>query len=89
MGMFGYSNLPPGCTNRDIDRAAGADTSPESDEVYGLLEDAECAPDLIDKVIEIVDGLADRAYAERECPVCDKRREAEARAYYEAHPERI
>lgn len=69
--IFGW-DLPPGCSIGDIERHfGGGDPSPESEKVYELLENAECDQDLIDKVCDIVDGLAAKAYAD--CPQCERR----------------
>lgn len=78
MGIFGW-DLPPGCTSGDIERAfGGGDPSPESEEIYEMLEAAEVDQTIIDKVCEIVDRLA-----LKECPEC-VRRQNEAEAVFEA-----
>lgn len=78
MGIFGW-DLPPGCSIRDIERQAGPDPSPESEEVYEILDNAEVNQTVIDKVCAIVDRLA-----LKECPVCiQKQNEAETKAQAE------
>ena len=84
MGKFGW-DLPPGCTMGDIEQHfGGGDPSPESDQVFELLETAEVAQDLIDKVCEIVDTLA---YKAANCKECIRRQEAEADKHFrETYP---
>lgn len=67
MSKFGW-DLPPGCSMRDIEQAAGGDEpSPESEHVLELLESVEFTreeQEAVDKVVMYVDDLArDRAYA--------------------------
>jgi len=56
MNKFGWS-YPPGCSGPPDDEPA---ISPQSEEVCFILEEeAGCAPEIIDKVVKIVDGMAD------------------------------
>lgn len=72
--IFGWS-YPPGCSGVPDDEST---ISPESEEIYSILEDAECEQEIIDKVTIIVDNLAYKAI---NCPECEKR-SAEAEAKY-------
>lgn len=54
----GNSNLPPGCTNRDIDRAyEGRDPTPEEDRVLELLEAHNVPTEACDEIMNIIDSL--------------------------------
>lgn len=71
MGKFGWS-YPPGCSGPPDDEY---ESSPESDEVCGLLNEAGIDIAIIDKVCEIIDRLA-----YRECEKCTREQnEAEAK----------
>jgi len=75
--IFGWS-YPPGCSGVPDDEA---DISPQSEEISGILEDADVEQEIIDRVVKIVDILADKA---ANCPVCEKRSaEAEEKYYRE------
>ena len=79
--IFGWS-YPPGCSGPPGDTG---DISPQSEEIYNILEDASCEQELIDAVCKIVDDLA---YAAINCPECNKRAaEAEAKFYEETKHE--
>lgn len=60
--MFGgNSNLPPGCTTSDIERAAGGrDPTAEEDEILSILEIAHVDSEVCDQVMERVGKLCDR-----------------------------
>ena len=76
--IFGWS-YPPGCSGPPTDD--GAALSPQSEEVYCILEDVGCEQKVIDGVVKIVDDLADLA---AHCPRCEKQRnEAELQLYKE------
>lgn len=69
--VFGWS-YPPGCSGPP----EYPDPAPQSLEVWGILEGAGVDESVIETVIEIVDGLAEKA---ANCPECARqRREAEA-----------
>lgn len=55
------SNLPPGCTNRDIERAygGGRDPTAEEEEVCMLLEDLPISTAVADRVQAIISKLTD------------------------------
>lgn len=75
--IFGWS-YPPGCSGPPDDYD---DVSPQSEEVYVILEEADCKQEVIDAVCKIVDNLA---YAAANCPECNKRAiEAEVKFYEE------
>ena len=59
--MFGgNSNLPPGCTVGDIERAfGGGDPFPEEEEALLLLEDAGVPTEVNDKIAEIIGKLCE------------------------------
>lgn len=65
--LFGW-DLPPGCTNADIERQAGADMSEEEGTVRELLEEAGVDRGTIDRIAEVVDSLASK-----ECTYCVQR----------------
>lgn len=50
---FGW-DLPPGCTQRHIDEAVGADISQLQEDVLGLLEDAGIPTDICDAIVRLV-----------------------------------
>ncbi len=55
--------------------------APESEEVYGLLEDAGVDESLIEKICVIIQKLADEVVAAGDCAQCERRAmEAEAQA---------
>lgn len=59
------SNLPPGCTVGDIERAfGGGDPSPASEAVYVLLEDAGYSQEVIDAACKVIDDEDARRYQE-------------------------
>lgn len=52
------SNLPPGCTHRDIDRAfGGGDPTPEEERIGELLEEHEVPQEACDEIMKIIAGL--------------------------------
>jgi hypothetical protein len=57
--MFGgNSNLPPGCTSRDIERAyGGRDPTSDEERVLELLEGHGVPADICDEIMKIIDGL--------------------------------
>ena len=70
MGIFGW-DLPPGCTSGDIERHfGGGNPSPESEELYQLLEDAGCSQEVIDKAVRMYDALEDKV--NNPCPTCER-----------------
>lgn len=75
MSKFGWS-YPAGCSGPpDVDYTP----SPESDEVCGLMNEAGVDIEIIDKVCEIIDRLADR-----QCEKCTREQiEAENRVELE------
>lgn len=73
--IFGWS-YPPGCSGVPDDEP---DISPQSEEIFRILEDSGCDQKIIDKVVNIVDNLA---YESLNCPECKKRRaEDEAKSF--------
>jgi hypothetical protein len=51
----GLSNLPPGCTNADIDRAfGGGDISPLEEEVLEVLERYKVPTSVNDRIMDIL-----------------------------------
>lgn len=60
--MFGGgSNLPPGCTSADVERAfGGRDPSPEEDEILSILEIAHVDGDVCEQVMDRVGKLCER-----------------------------
>lgn len=79
-GIFGW-DLPPGCTNRDIENAfGGGDPSPESELIQELLEAAGVEPSTIDRIVKLYD---DAEYKAANCPECERRANA-AEAEFDA-----
>ena len=64
MRKFGW-NYPPGCSGPPEDYL---DTFPESEEMYGLLEEVGCPQETIDAACEMVETLVNKATPE--CSYC-------------------
>lgn len=72
--IFG-SSYPPGCSGPP----EGPEPSPQSQDVWNILEAASVDESIIERVTKIVDELAEQAAAD--CSACQKRaNEAEAEA---------
>lgn len=75
MGIFGWS-YPAGCSGPP----EYPDPSPESEQVWAMLEEAGLDDPIIEGVCKIVEQLAEElARAKESCPTCE-RRAAEAEA---------